>query len=404
VAIDERTDAVKAPEKYLRIGAAPENRRQMMTKLAWLGTNMLYLAGLVADLLNTHRSTSATVLGWTGLLAFGAVYLVLVLMPREAGAPEKKHLVCLVAIFVLAVAFSFIYRDEWLALFVYVSVACGAVLPFRRARLAVPGTTGVMIITSLLSHSSSTAIYIALPTLLGGAAMVGVQAMVRTMAELREARETVAHLAASDERLRLARDLHDLLGHSMSLITLKSELAGRMLPDHPEAAAQQVADIEQVSRQALKDVREAVTGYRRPTLDVELAGVRITLGTAQIEAQFIALEPATRPGLGPDEESALAWTLREAVTNVVRHSRATTCEIALDQVLDDDGRFVSLQITDNGVGPARSGRGNGLTGLHERLEATGGRLESGPGPRGKGFRLRALVPCRAVAAVGEEAA
>ncbi len=157
--------------------------------------------------------------------------------------------------------------------------------------------------------------------------MAGVRQLVRTTIELREARATVAQLAANEERLRLARDLHDLLGHSLSLITLKSELAGRMLPAHPEKAAQQVADIEQVSRQALVDVREAVSGYRRPRLAGELAGAQVALTAAGITA---ALPPDLDPvpaDTDEEAESALAWALREAVTNVVRHSGARRCTV-----------------------------------------------------------------------------
>src|SRR5690606_20276466 len=186
------------------------------------------------------------------------------------------------------------------------------------------------------------------PALLGGFAMTGVRELVRTTIALREARATVAQLAANEERLRLARDLHDLLGHSLSLITLKSELAGRMLPAHPDLAARQIADIEQVSRQAMTDVREAVTGYRRPRLGSELAGARVALTAADVRADL----PAD-PGLG----------------DVPEHRQA-----ALASALP------------GGAGPY----GNGLTGLAERLHRAGGTLEAGP--TGHGFRLVARAP------------
>jgi two-component system sensor histidine kinase DesK len=204
---------------------------------------------------------------------------------------------------------------------------------------------------------------------------------VRTTIELREARATVAQLAANEERLRLARDLHDLLGHSLSLITLKSELAGRMLPAQPEKAAQQVADIEKVSRQALVDVREAVSGYRRPRLAGELAGARAALTAAGITASLPAGPAPT--DLDEEAESALAWALREAVTNVVRHSGARRCtvEVLSRQTLDGPG--------DGSPGTP----GNGLTGLAERLEKAGGALETGRTRHG--FRLVARVPAGA---------
>lgn len=137
---------------------------------------------------------------------------------------------------------------EWLVLFVYVSIASGAVLPLRMSRWAIPAVSALLTAIALAVPGGKA--YLAgllIPAFLGGFAMTGVRELVRTTIALREARATVAQLAANEERLRLARDLHDLLGHSLSLITLKSELAGRMLPGQPEKAAQQVADIEQVS-------------------------------------------------------------------------------------------------------------------------------------------------------------
>jgi two-component system sensor histidine kinase DesK len=225
------------------------------------------------------------------------------------------------------------------------------------------------------------------------------------MRELREARATVAHLAAAEERLRLARDLHDLLGHSLSLITLKSELAGRFMDqDRQEAARAQVADIENVARQSLIDVREAVGGYRRPTLAVELAAAKTALAAAQVTLEADPSVAEGRPGLGGEEAGALAWALREAVTNVVRHGEgATVCTVSMDETWDGEGaRYAVLEVSDNGRGPGKSGPGNGLSGLEERLALVDGRLETGVGRRGKGFLLRALVPLRAVAVVAAD--
>ncbi len=270
---------------------------------------------------------------------------------------------------------------------VYVSVACGAVLPARGARIAIPLVTVVLLAVGLPMDGDADSMLAALviPSFLGGFAMTGVRQMVRTTKALREARATVAHLAANEERLRLARDLHDLLGHSLSLITLKSELAGRMLPANPESAAQQVADIERVSRQALVDVREAVSGFRRPTLEAEVAGARTALAAAGVNGDLSRV-PTDHPDLPLDEEGALAWALREAVTNVVRHSGARSCAVTLEERGDE----LRLTVADDGRGP-EGAYGNGLTGLSERLQLADGRLETGPGERG-GFVLRAYVP------------
>jgi two-component system sensor histidine kinase DesK len=161
-----------------------------------------------------------------------------------------------------------------------------------------------------------------------------------------------------------------------------------MLPDHPDKAAQQVADIEQVSRQALVDVREAVTGYRRPRLAAELAGTEVALTAAGVVAEVPAEPDLT--GVPEEAESALAWVLREAVTNVVRHSGADRCTVEVLHRQTLDGPVLELAVEDNGSGGSGSGPGNGLTGLSERLEKAGGTLEAGRAKRG--FRLVARVP------------
>ncbi len=377
------------------IGMRPENRRQMMVKLLWISIWFAYLAAPAEDVLGDHHGIVGDVLGGAGLVAFVGAYLVLVFRHTSQALERARVLAWLGALLSLAVVLSLTLGPAWLVLFVFTGIACGAVLPAKLARVAIPLVTGVLVAIGAGMPGEVGALIGALliPALLGGFAMVGVRQMALTTRALREARATVAHLAANEERLRLARDLHDLLGHSLSLITLKSELAGRMLPDRPDAAAQQVADIERVSRQALVDVREAVSGFRRPTLDAELAGARTALTAAGI-AVDLSPAPADRPDLSPDAEGALAWALREAVTNVVRHSGATRCEVVIAEAGDD----MCLTVTDNGRGAPPDTYGNGLTGLGERLALADGRLETGPGPRG-GFRLRACVPLsrRAVA-------
>jgi two-component system sensor histidine kinase DesK len=426
---------------------APENRKQALVKLAWISIWLLYLGSPVSDLTGGHHTGVVTACAALGLTVFVTGYLSLVFLRTNTGQrPERWVYEVLVAQTALSLLLSGTLGKDWLVLFVYVAVACGAALPSRQSRWAVPAVTLLLFLVGMWTDPGSD-LYPALliPSLLGGYAMVGVKQLVQAMRELREARATVAHLAATEERLRLARDLHDLLGHSLSLITLKSELAGRMLPDRPDDAAQQVADIEKVSRQALVDVREAVSGYRRPTLPAELASARSALASAGIAAR-LHVDDRPPPGLGPEGEGALAWALREAVTNVVRHSGAATCVVALavaDGVarltVSDDGRGPgtaagagaagTAQDTAAGVSGAASGSaagaasgagaatrgggasgsaagrgsesgsggaaevrlGNGLTGLAERLILAGGTLDVGRAGDG-GFRLTASVP------------
>ncbi|MEU6663309.1 sensor histidine kinase [Streptomyces sp. NPDC046821] len=379
------------------MGQPPRNRREALRKLLWIGIWLVFMGAPIEDLLDGGHTAWATALGWLGLVGFVAVYLVLVFRHTARSLPLGSLAAIVGSLAAVAVVMSLTLGAPWLVLFVYVSVSCGAVLPMRYARWSILVVTAGMVLLGIpLGRGWDLGLVV--PALLGGFAMTGVRQLVRTTVELRRARATVAQLAANEERLRLARDLHDLLGHSLSLITLKSELAGRMLPGEPEKAAQQVADIEQVSRQALVDVREAVTGYRRPRLGAELAGARAALAAAGIEAD---VPPDAPDGLPAEQEAALAWTLREAVTNAVRHSGARRCTVSVTRRETLDGPVVELTVEDDGAGAAGGGvtPGNGLTGLRERIEAVGGTLEAAPARR-RGFVLVARVP---VASVGSGA-
>ncbi len=394
---DPRSDDARA-ERLMRMGQPPRNRRELSRKILWIGVWLVFLNSPVHDLASGNHTTGGTVAGWLGLAAFVGVYLALVF--RQMGRPFSAYLVgaLIVTLAVLAALLCLTLGSPWLGLFVYVSVVCGATLPLRVAYWAIATTVGLMLLVGLHVGEKDAGDLVLL-VLLIGYAMTGVRQLVRTTVELRKARATVAQLAANEERLRLARDLHDLLGHSLSLITLKSELAGRMLPDHPGKAAQQVADIENVSRQALVDVREAVSGYRRPRLSAELAGAQVALAAADVTADLPA-EPDLN-GIAEESESALAWALREAVTNVVRHSGARRCTVELLRRQTLDGLMLELAVEDDGAGGSGSGPGNGLTGLSERLAKAGGTLEAGRVKRG--FRLVARVPVTAGAAVNGEA-
>lgn len=375
----------------LPMGRPPETRKQALIKLAWIGVWLLYLSAPVGDLLSGRHSVPVVALAAAGLAAFVAAYLTVVfLRTNTRHRPEPWVYEVLAVMTALALILSAGLGKDWLVLFVYVAVACGAVLPTTESRWAVPAVTaGLAGVGFWVDSAGDLYPALVIPALLGGFSMVGITQLVRAMQELREARRTAAQLAATEERLRLARDLHDLLGHSLSLITLKSELAGRMLPGRPADAAQQVADIEQVSRQALVDVREAVSAYRRPpTLAGEVAAARGALASAGVSVRVHV--PDALPGLDRDGEGALAWALREAATNVVRHSGAAVCVCAV--AVDREAGLAVLTVSDDGRGPDEAaGRGNGLVGLAERLALAGGTLATARAADG-GFTLRATVP------------
>jgi two-component system sensor histidine kinase DesK len=361
----------------------------------------VYLAYPLTDLLDGGHTVAGQVFGWLMLAGFLACYVTLIMRRQARLAPwQPWYGVALASMFGIAVITTLGMDNAWLALFAYTAVSAGAILPSPYGFYGVIGVSGVMVTLGLLTHEDSGALVgITLGGLLGGLAMTSLMQLVYTMRELREARQAVAALAASDERLRLARDLHDLLGHSLSLITLKTELTARFLDqERYEEARAQVGDIETVSRQALVDVREAIGGYRRPKLAVELAAARTALSAADIAIDAPVELADPRPGLGMEQEGALGWALREAVTNVVRHSGATRCRIRLIEDFAPDaavGRVLTLEVADDGSGGGRhSTPGNGLTGLGERLALADGSLDAGPSKRGKGFTLRATVPLR----------
>lgn len=239
-----------------------------------------------------------------------------------------------------------------------------------------------------------------LPCLFSCFGVMGIRGMHELIRQLQQARAEVARLAASEERLRMARDLHDLAGHSLATITLKAELARKLLRVDPERAEQQIFDLEHVSRQALADIREAVSGYRRATLAVESASARTALRAADIEFDLDPSVEARSGRLDPDAESALAWCLREAVTNVVRHSGARVCRVRLIEARVDGEPSLTLEVLDDGpdVPDHRPAEGNGLAGLRERLLGVSADsvLTAGPAVP-TGFRLAATVPARLAA-------
>lgn len=202
----------------------------------------------------------------------------------------------------------------------------------------------------------------------------------RADAKLRMAHDEIEHLAKVAERERIARDLHDVLGHTLTVIVLKSELASKLIDRDSATARAEIKEVERISRQALAEVREAIRGYRAESLDSEIRRACGTLETAGIKVESQP-EPFS---LSPQQESVLALVLREAVTNVVRHADARNCRLSLRQV---NGHY-RLEVADDGNG-ANQPEGNGLRGMRERVEELGGRLER---DCGHGTRLTVLLP------------
>lgn len=252
------------------------------------------------------------------------------------------------------------------AFFIYASALLGRALSVRAAIWALAGQIVLAIAVSLLL--SMTVWFLISATVIS--ALIGavtIQAAVneRRDSKLRLAQAEVEQLAKLAERERIARDLHDLLGHTLSVVVLKSELAQKLLARDPERAKQEIAEVERIARDGLAEVREAVTGYRASGLQAEIQHVHQALVGAGIETTIDTPTVA----LAPAQETALSLALREAATNVIRHAAASRCHIRFHA---RDGS-VLMEIEDNGVG-GNAPFGNGLTGMRERIQALGGML------------------------------
>jgi two-component system, NarL family, sensor histidine kinase DesK len=276
--------------------------------------------------------------------------------------------------------------DGWAFLFTYCAACAALVFPSPF------GFLGVMLCGALAVAEATLAGGAAGAAIGYGASTLGVGLLMVLMRDLRirndelnDARADLAQLAVAQERQRFARDLHDLLGHTLSVIALKAELAGRLLPQDPAAAEREVGEVEQVARQALSEVRQAVSGYWQPTLDGELEGARMALSAAGITADVQRSEVT----LDPEVEAVLAWAVREGATNVIRHSGARRCMIEIGT----SGPQAAVEVLDDGRGtaPRHENAGHGLTGLSERAESLDGTVEVGSRPEG-GFRLAVTVP------------
>ena len=364
---------------------------------------LVWLAFIVFPLVNaiTNRgSTLDKVLTITAAMLFVGSYVWMVLTAFGSRRRSVALTLCGVLI-ALALALTIGDRPGWGFLFSYCA-ACVALLW--------PADTGfqAIVVLTLVTGGACVAGGASAGEGFGyGASTIGVGLLMVLLRDLRtrndelnEARAELADVAVAQERERFARDLHDLLGHSLSVIAIKAELAGKLIAERPGDATVEVHEVESVARQALGEVRDAVSGYRRPTLEGELAGARMALSAAGIQADVSTDSPtAERAPLDPETEAVLAWAVREGATNVIRHSGARQCTVRVRS----DLAGASVQVRDDGRGVAANGTGdecdhgapgeggNGLTGLCERAAVVHGQVEYGT-HSGGGFSLQVSVP------------
>ncbi|MEV6036619.1 histidine kinase [Nonomuraea sp. NPDC052116] len=259
--------------------------------------------------------------------------------------------------FMLPLAFAVTLRGRWAALGFFASLAAGLVLP--------------------ASQDLSWVLFGSLQNLLTAGALAGLTIFATLLAELQRTREEAAKLAITEERLRFARELHDVLGHNLSVIAMRTELGTRIPPEEIGRLRRELTEIHDIASRSLHDVRAVVKGYREMSLERELSGVRRVLETAGVRCDFAELPPS----LPPEVRVALAWAVREAATNLLRHSDATVCLLGVET----DGDRITVTVANDGVRPdgdsiaagAAAGAeatvgGSGLAGLDERLAQVGG--------------------------------
>lgn len=274
---------------------------------------------------------------------------------------------------------------------VYAASIAGRLQPVRRAVWVIVALAGVTVLIYLISRAQMPwRIMLVAPefvfTLVVGAVSIFDAERGRAQQRLRRADEEIERLATIAERERIARDLHDLLGHTLSVIVLKSELAARLIAIDSDRAGQEVRDIENTARTALTEVRAAVTGYRATGLGGEITNARRALAAADVDAEL----PTTLPALPAEQESALAFAVRESVTNVLRHAQARHASIRIDSTSDG----VVVEVRDDGKG-GDTPDGAGLTGMRERIAALGGGVTRSTGTEtghGSGTLVRVTLP------------
>jgi two-component system, NarL family, sensor histidine kinase DesK len=323
------------------------------------------------------------------LLAPGAVWAFFWLRVVGSRRPLLPAAVLVVYLALAVLAFYVVPHDRIVigGILVFGAILAGASFSWRPALFAMAAVLLVQTLVDIEQRPPNlvgTLLADAINTLFVGVATIGGRLLIVSQLELTTARGEIARLAVAEERLRFARDLHDLLGQTLATVVLMSEVVARRLPaDTAPELRQELQEVAQVARRALDEVREAVAGYRQTSLEAELANAVIALRAAGIAGSY-----DNQVGrLAPESEAALSWALREAVTNVIRHSQARTCRVTIAR----SGGAVRLQVVDDGQSQGRSIRlGNGLRGIAERARAVGG--DSTAQPTAEGFRTTVEVP------------
>ena len=388
------------------VSPEPMAPRSRWSRLGWVFAAiwLVYLAQ-PAGKLWSDPDLARRYLGLADLIAFAALFVVTFGAARYLRDIRNRRISRRIGVVVLAaeavlvgLAYAALGSSAG-SLLIYVSVMAVFLLPTRVGWAAV----GVFVAVSLIvpwAQGWTVDGTMAFQIFVSALAAWGVSHVIQRNAQLVEARNEITRLALAEQRNTFARDLHDILGHSLTVVAVKAELAGRLTSLDPQRAETEIADVERIARQALADVRAAAAGYREITLAGELASARTALAAAGIEAD---LPDQGITSLPRPRQELFGWAVREGVTNVVRHSGATRCRIQVTasqvEIADDgcgppapaggwdDRPADDLDALASGYGP---GCGHGLAGLRERAEAAGATVSVGRSAAG-GFALRVHV-------------
>lgn len=338
--------------------------------VAMLGYLLFFLVGPAVD--GGGRGV------WTATIAGSALFVALYFATFATHGWRQYTLIGLIA----ALGFVFVpYNSGALVFFIYAGLFVPFVAGAAASTAAITVLVGLVLLQAwMLGYPIGYWLPATLSPLVAGIVNINVVRRREAFAKLRLAHDEIERLAKIAERERIARDMHDVLGHTMSVIILKSELASKLVDRDPERARTEIRDVERISREALAEIRETIRGYRSDGLEAELSRAKETLEVAGVAFEY----RTSVTGLRPAEETVLALVVREAVTNVVRHARASVCRLELER----EGAACRLEIADDGRG-AGEAEGNGLRGMRERVEAIGGTLMR---QNGVGTRLVVTLP------------
>lgn len=343
---------------------------------------LIFLLFPAVSLMSSDADLGFRVLGGLGILAFAGLYVASWwwTTPIRRLGPNGNTFVWFAALFAAMCLMVPSIGANAMSCGPFLTATLAFRLPFRTALAAIlPLVTGFIVIAVRMGEPF---IYWVPSMMLGsGFLMLGIS----TLIDREDRAKSMAHdLEMARQRETIGRDVHDLLGHSLTVITVKTELARKLVERDPQRAAAELDEVLELSREALGEVRATVGQLRTPEWSAQLASSRTALRAARIDATL----PSTAVEIPTAQKELLAWCLREAVTNVIRHSRATRCAVEAGP-----GRLV---VTDDGVGaPEDFKHGNGLRGMADRVAEAGGSLSVGPNPataQGFGTRLEVLLP------------